>query len=401
GAAEAVAPPYVEVEAACQLQQVRLLWGVPPPLLRRLLQPERCAPVACAGGVDAVSVMAAALAGGDCLYSEHISLPLRAQDAAERGDPRAHTIRVPLRMPPIVVEHMSECGGTWESAPDTEVALAVAASPPASQSRAAASREPADAAALSLAASPLSPTSEHGVCTTTVSQRRVLAVVCAAVDVRAEAEQPGAARAGAHTCHRAAAAGAARNTPQPLYLVGVVCLVPQDDATSGAASVTSPLSAAAAPPASSGGSSGGSTNTAPPVAGAAREAPPLPLADGDGVHVVCTPLDAAVAVTAGYTVRYERWLALRHGVALSLQPVFSSSSASDELTCVVCMSDRPTVCLLPCGHLCLCGSCMEEGGLSTCPVCRAPFTGMLIEEAEAAAAAATAAATTAAATRQV
>merc|ERR1711962_132009 len=48
----------------------------------------------------------------------------------------------------------------------------------------------------------------------------------------------------------------------------------------------------------------------------------------------------------------------------------------DNLTCVVCLENPRQEVLVPCGHICLCSSCvdsvgMEEGGLPfRCPVCR-------------------------------
>ena len=41
--------------------------------------------------------------------------------------------------------------------------------------------------------------------------------------------------------------------------------------------------------------------------------------------------------------------------------------------CVVCMTDRKTVVLLPCRHVCLCGNCaniMAKDPKSKCPICR-------------------------------
>ena len=39
--------------------------------------------------------------------------------------------------------------------------------------------------------------------------------------------------------------------------------------------------------------------------------------------------------------------------------------------CVVCMSNRATQALIPCGHLCFCGTCATQHAPSKCPLCRA------------------------------
>jgi len=51
----------------------------------------------------------------------------------------------------------------------------------------------------------------------------------------------------------------------------------------------------------------------------------------------------------------------------------------NESTCVICLTDIRNVLLLPCRHLCLCGSCAENLKFQSanCPICRIPFRALL------------------------
>ncbi|CAF1657000.1 unnamed protein product, partial [Adineta ricciae] len=51
----------------------------------------------------------------------------------------------------------------------------------------------------------------------------------------------------------------------------------------------------------------------------------------------------------------------------------------NESTCVICLTDIRNVLLLPCRHLCLCGSCAENLKFqsASCPICRIPFRALL------------------------
>ncbi len=51
----------------------------------------------------------------------------------------------------------------------------------------------------------------------------------------------------------------------------------------------------------------------------------------------------------------------------------------NESTCVICLTDIRNVLLLPCRHLCLCGSCAENLKFQStnCPICRVPFRALL------------------------
>jgi len=52
---------------------------------------------------------------------------------------------------------------------------------------------------------------------------------------------------------------------------------------------------------------------------------------------------------------------------------------NNSSTCVICLTDIRNVLLLPCRHLCLCGSCAENLKFqsSNCPICRIPFRALL------------------------
>lgn len=51
-----------------------------------------------------------------------------------------------------------------------------------------------------------------------------------------------------------------------------------------------------------------------------------------------------------------------------------NDQSTDEDECVACLDERAGVCLIPCGHVCLCAAC--AAALSeprTCPMCRTPI----------------------------
>jgi len=54
-------------------------------------------------------------------------------------------------------------------------------------------------------------------------------------------------------------------------------------------------------------------------------------------------------------------------------------NSNNETTCVICLTDIRNVLLLPCRHLCLCGSCAENLKFQSanCPICRVPFRALL------------------------
>lgn len=56
----------------------------------------------------------------------------------------------------------------------------------------------------------------------------------------------------------------------------------------------------------------------------------------------------------------------------------------EEEDCVCCLSVKPGVVFLPCGHFCLCENCLEQLPKQTCPMCRADIVDTASrEEAEA------------------
>ena len=66
------------------------------------------------------------------------------------------------------------------------------------------------------------------------------------------------------------------------------------------------------------------------------------------------------------------------GATTSQPPAAAAETLHDDknrLLCVVCLEVEKSVLLLPCSHLCMCGTCTESIMASTkqCPVCRAPI----------------------------
>ncbi len=57
----------------------------------------------------------------------------------------------------------------------------------------------------------------------------------------------------------------------------------------------------------------------------------------------------------------------------------NNNNNPNESTCVICLTDIRNVLLLPCRHLCLCGSCAENLKFQSanCPICRIPFRALL------------------------
>ena len=53
--------------------------------------------------------------------------------------------------------------------------------------------------------------------------------------------------------------------------------------------------------------------------------------------------------------------------------VATASSAQQTSACVVCLSGDSTHALVPCGHVCVCGTCLGAvvGRERRCPMCRA------------------------------
>lgn len=58
---------------------------------------------------------------------------------------------------------------------------------------------------------------------------------------------------------------------------------------------------------------------------------------------------------------------------------FKSIGSENTFECVICMSEERDTMLLPCRHLCLCGSCAQSlrYQASSCPICRCPFKAAL------------------------
>ena len=67
--------------------------------------------------------------------------------------------------------------------------------------------------------------------------------------------------------------------------------------------------------------------------------------------------------------QYTKFMSAMQNARLSTQPVRRGNSEAAQTHCVVCMDRRPSVVIIPCGHLCVCQPC--SGRLQQqCPVCR-------------------------------
>jgi len=58
-----------------------------------------------------------------------------------------------------------------------------------------------------------------------------------------------------------------------------------------------------------------------------------------------------------------------------VQELYGMEEQTASRECVVCLSEPKDTILLPCRHLCVCGTCFHQ--LDKCPVCRAPFVAYL------------------------
>jgi hypothetical protein len=64
------------------------------------------------------------------------------------------------------------------------------------------------------------------------------------------------------------------------------------------------------------------------------------------------------------------------GVSWNLYEIFGlpkKDTSEDENSCIVCMSERKSSAVIPCGHVCLCQSCgetLQKQPNAKCPLCR-------------------------------
>jgi hypothetical protein len=88
---------------------------------------------------------------------------------------------------------------------------------------------------------------------------------------------------------------------------------------------------------------------------------PVPVPDDDWAALLPPSPDAAAPV-----------------VAPPPQPPQPPPAGGDNAAlCVVCLTNRANVLVLPCAHVCLCGDCRQEMGEARrgmlCPHCRGPL----------------------------
>ena len=66
-------------------------------------------------------------------------------------------------------------------------------------------------------------------------------------------------------------------------------------------------------------------------------------------------------------------LAMSHGACAEEEQLNVLDDVGDEASCVVCLSEKKEICLVPCGHVCVCSFCVEalfSQAERLCPVCR-------------------------------
>ena len=73
---------------------------------------------------------------------------------------------------------------------------------------------------------------------------------------------------------------------------------------------------------------------------------------------------------------YKQFMSDMKNPRMSAQPVQRGHDGSGQTHCVVCMDRRPSVVLIPCGHLCVCQPCSSRLQ-QQCPICRAAVTQMI------------------------
>jgi len=57
-------------------------------------------------------------------------------------------------------------------------------------------------------------------------------------------------------------------------------------------------------------------------------------------------------------------------IVIDQQDVKKQSEEEEATDCVICLSNKKTVLLLPCKHLCLCIDCSKNQSIIDCPLCR-------------------------------
>ena len=73
---------------------------------------------------------------------------------------------------------------------------------------------------------------------------------------------------------------------------------------------------------------------------------------------------------------YKQFMSAMDSARLLAQLVHKGNSSPEQRPCVVCMDRRPSVVIIPCGHLCVCQPCSSRLQ-QQCPVCRGAATQMV------------------------
>ena len=73
---------------------------------------------------------------------------------------------------------------------------------------------------------------------------------------------------------------------------------------------------------------------------------------------------------------YKQFMSAMDSARLLAQLMHKGNSSPEQRPCVVCMDRRPSVVIIPCGHLCVCQPCSSRLQ-QQCPVCRGAATQMV------------------------
>lgn len=62
-----------------------------------------------------------------------------------------------------------------------------------------------------------------------------------------------------------------------------------------------------------------------------------------------------------------------NGIATVAEEVYGLGASNDSSDCIICMSEKIDVIVLPCNHMCICYNCCVDFRAKNkkCPICRA------------------------------
>jgi len=82
----------------------------------------------------------------------------------------------------------------------------------------------------------------------------------------------------------------------------------------------------------------------------------------------------------GERLQVQKQVVVTNKAAYVSQEIYGEEDDDGNEDCVICLCEPKDTTLLPCRHLCVCSNCFSR--LEQCPVCRAPFTAYLRQNAK-------------------